>query len=303
MNNQYKKEYLDYLHYQKNYSDLTIKEYERDIDSFLNYLKQEAIDDCLSVTYQDIRGYLAMLHLDELASKTINRKISSLRGFYKFMQNEEYINDNPFLEVDLLKVGQRNPDVLYIDEMMDLLDSIDTSTPLGRRNQAMLELMYASGLRCSEVVNLTLSQINFSRQVLLIHGKGKKDRYVPFHDFAAECLKNYIQEDRQEIMNKYHEDHDYVFINKFGKKLTNRGVENIVDRVCANYDPTKKIHPHTFRHSFATHLLEEGIDIRLLQELLGHASLSTTQIYTHVSIQHLKEVYDHSHPRNNTKKD
>ena len=237
------------------------------------------------------------MHQQNLSAKTINHKMSSLRGFYRYLQNQEYINDNPFLLVDSLKESQRNPDFLYIDEMVALLDSIDITAPLGKRNKAMLELMYASGLRCREVVELTLAQIDFSRQLLLIHGKGKKDRYVPFHDFAKECLQDYLETERLELMAKKHQEHHFVFVNKFGGQMTNRGIEDIVNRVTQNYDPTKKIHPHTFRHSFATHLLQQGVDIRLVQELLGHSSLSTTQVYTHVTNQHLKEVYDHAHPR------
>lgn len=290
-------EYLDVLKYQKNYSDLTIQAYQRDIEQFFLYLREECIEDLSEVQYSFLRGYLSSLHQQNLSAKTINHKMSSLRGFYRYLQNQEYINDNPFLLVDSLKEPRRNPDFLYIDEMVALLDSIDITAPLGKRNKAMLELMYASGLRCREVVELTLAQIDFSRQLLLIHGKGKKDRYVPFHDFAKECLQDYLETERLELMAKKHQEHHFVFVNKFGGQMTNRGIEDIVNRVTQNYDPTKKIHPHTFRHSFATHLLQQGVDIRLVQELLGHSSLSTTQVYTHVTNQHLKEVYDHAHPR------
>ena len=296
--NKYIQEYLDVLQYQKNYSVLTIEGYKREIEHFVMYLKIEGIHDFKEVRYPFLRGYLAQLHSENLSPKTINHKMSSLRGFYRYLQMQEYIDDNPFLLIDSLKQPQRNPDFLYIDEMMDLLDSIETNTVLGRRNKAMLELMYASGLRCSEVVELTLTQIDFQRQLLLIHGKGGKDRYVPFHDYAAECLKEYIEQDRFELMAVKHQEHQYVFVNKNGAKMTNRGVEDVVNRVTQKYDATKKIHPHTFRHSFATHLLEQGVDIRVVQELLGHSNLSTTQIYTHVTNQHLKEVYDHAHPRN-----
>lgn len=290
-------EYLDYLKYMKNYSSLTVESYQREIEHFITYLVTENIEDFNDVHYSLLRGYLAQLHEEGLSARSINHRVSCLRGFYKYLQSQEYVDDNPFLLVDSLKQQMKNPDFLYIDEMSDLLDSIDVSSSLGRRNKAMLELMYASGLRCHEVVELTLSHIDFSRQLLLIHGKGNKDRYVPFHDFAREWLERYILEDRPELMAVTHQEHDFVFVNKLGKKMTNRGVENIVDRVCQNYDPMKKIHPHTFRHSFATHLLEQGVDIRIVQELLGHAHLSTTQVYTHVTNSHLKEVYDHAHPR------
>lgn len=294
-------EYLDYLKYQKNYSLLTIASYQREIQQFTDYLHQEGIEDFNDVKYIFLRGYLMQLHNQGLSVTTINHKLTSLRSFYRFLQKEEYVNDNPFLLIESLKSPQKNPDFLYVDEMIALLDSIEINTPLGRRNKAMLELMYASGLRCSEVVSLTLKQIDFENQILLIHGKGNKDRYVPFHDYAAEWLKTYILEDRTILMAVQHQEHDFVFVNKNGGKMTNRGIENIVDRVTQKYDATKKIHPHTFRHSFATHLLERGVDLRSVQELLGHENLSTTQVYTHITNQYLKDVYDESHPRNKLK--
>lgn len=295
---QFLKEYLDVLKYQKNYSKLTIASYQREILEFIGYLKEQDIQSFQDVKYPFIRGYLARLHEKKLVAKTINHHMATLRGFYRFMLKEEYIHDNPFLLVDSLKEPQKNPDFLYLDEMLGLLDSIPVDTPLNKRNKAMLELMYASGLRCSEVVNLTLKQIDFHRQLILVHGKGSKDRYVPFHDYAKDCLNDYLYNGRYELMSVQHLDHDFVFVNKNGAQLSNRGLEDVVNRITFQFDATKKIHPHTFRHSFATHLLEQGVDIRIVQELLGHENLSTTQVYTHVTNQHLKDVYDHAHPRN-----
>lgn len=292
------KEYLDYLKYQKNYSKLTIDSYQREIQQFVDYLKKEDIHYFTDVKYPFLRGYLMYLHQQELSTSTINHKLTSLRSFYRFLQKEDYVKDNPFLLIESLKEPQKNPDFLYVDEMIGLLDSIEANTPLGKRNKAMLELMYASGLRCSEVVQLTLEQIDFSNQVLFIHGKGNKDRYVPFHDYASDCLKDYIADARQILMSVRHLEHHFVFVNKNGAQMSNRGVEDVVNRVMQKYDATKKIHPHTFRHSFATHLLERGVDLRTVQELLGHAHLSTTQVYTHVSNKYLKDVYEESHPRN-----
>lgn len=295
------KEFCDYLKYQRNYSELTIESYQREIMQFVDYLKRESVHGFQDVEYQFLRGYLIFLHDQNLNTSTINHKLSTLRSFYRFLQREEYVSDNPFLLIESLKTIQKNPDFLYVDEMEELLDSIDTSTPLGVRNKAMLELMYASGLRCSEVVNLTLAQLDFQNQILLIHGKGNKDRYVPFHDYASDWLKDYIDDARKTLMNVQHQDHDFVFVNKNGGRMTNRGVQNIVERISMNYDASRKIHPHTFRHSFATHLLESGVDLRIVQELLGHANLSTTQVYTHISNKYLKEVYDETHPRNKMK--
>lgn len=294
----YVKEYLEYIKYHKNYSELTIQGYRREIEEFVEYMLREGIDCFEEVQYSFLRGYLEYLHDKNLSAKTVNHRMSSLRGFYRYMQNEGYVSENPFLLVDSFKEEQKNPDFLYIDEMLGLLDSISTNTLLGIRNKAMLELLYATGIRCQELIELTLSQIDFQRQMILVHGKGSKDRYVPFYDYAKEWLIEYIQGPRQELLARYHQEHDYVFVNKNGAKMTNRGVEHIINVVTRNYDSTKKVHPHTFRHSFATHLLEQGVDIRIVQELLGHRNLSTTQIYTHVTKEHLKEVYQHAHPRN-----
>lgn len=291
-------QYLDYLMYQKHYSDQTITSYRREINHFKNYLNRELIENYSDVTYTLLRGYLTNLYDENLSKSSINHRLSALRSFYNYLLKEEFIADNPFLLIESQKVPKRNPDFLFPEEMMGFLDSIDTNSDLGSRNKAMLELMYASGLRCFEVVNLMIKDIDFNQLVVLIHGKGGKDRYVPFHEYARDWLIKYLEEARVNLVVKSN-GHNYVFVNKFGNPLTNRGVENIVDRLMKNYDPTKKIHPHTIRHSFATHLLDAGADIRTVQELLGHENLSTTQIYTHVTKEHLKEVYLKAHPRNN----
>ncbi|MDD8048956.1 MAG: tyrosine recombinase XerC [Thomasclavelia sp.] len=288
--------YIDYIENEKKYSDKTVDSYLREINSFIDYLNKENINKFSDVKYSLLRGYMAYLASSNLSKNSINHKITSLRSFYKYLIKNDYVNDNPFVLLENIKTPKRNPEFLFADEMIALLDSIDVSDNLGIRNKAMFELMYASGLRCSEIVNLELNDIDFSRQLLLIHGKGSKDRYVPFHDYAKTQLLNYIQNARQELTSQTSS--TYVFVNKFGNQLTNRGVEKVLDKICMNYDSTKRIHPHVIRHSFATHLLNNGADIRTVQELLGHENLSTTQIYTHITKEHLKEVYQKAHPRN-----
>lgn len=292
-----KKEFFDYLTYQKQYSTLTIQAYNRNINEFIDYLKQEDIDSFQEVKYSLIRGYLSFLHHKNLSKNSINHRISSLRSLYNFLIKQDLVTDNPMLLVENVKVPQRNPDFLFPEEMIELLDSIDTNSDLGIRNKAMLELMYASGLRCSEVVGLTINCVDFSRNLLLVHGKGNKDRYVPFHDYAKHWLLKYLQEVRPNLVAKT-TGNQYVFVNNRGAMMTNRGIQDIVNRITKQYDPTKKIHPHTFRHSFATHLLNAGADLRTVQELLGHENLSTTQIYTHITKERLKDVYLNAHPRN-----
>lgn len=289
--------YLNYLLHHKQYSAKTVESYRYELERFIRFLIIEDIASFDDVTYTLLRGYLSLLHEEGLKKSSVNHKITSLRSFYKYLVINEIVRENPFLLIEAKKLPKRNPDFLYPQEILDLLDGIQIVDDLSLRNKAMLELMYASGLRCNEVVSLTLNNIDFSRSVLLIHGKGGKDRYVRFHDYAGELLKQYIQEARMNLVCKQDENHSIVFVNNRGNKLTNRGVQDIVDRVCYQYDATKKIHPHMFRHSFATHLLNSGADIRSVQVLLGHMNLSTTQIYTHVTKDHLKSVYNQAHPR------
>lgn len=292
--------YLEYLQFERRYANKTIESYQREINHFKRYLIREAINGYNEVDYFMLRGYLTCLFEENLSKSSINHKLSALRGFFNYLLKEELINDNPFKLVESQKAAKRNPDFLFPEEILALLDSIETKDELGIRNKAMLELMYASGLRCSEVVNLQISNLDLNQMLLLIHGKGNKDRYVPFHEYARDCLIRYLEESRNNLMVK-NEGHNFVFVNKFGNPLTNRGIEDIVDRITRQYDATKKIHPHTIRHSFATHLLNAGADIRTVQELLGHENLSTTQIYTHITKDHLKEVYLNAHPRSSEK--
>lgn len=290
-------EYLHYLKFQRLYSALTVDAYAREINEFITYLRGEGIDDLSECDYQIVRGYLIFLDDKHLSHNSLNHRLSCLRSFFKYLVKQNHLKENPFLLVHAFKKAQRQPDFLYLEDMLDYLDSIAVTSPLGIRNKAMLELMYASGLRCSEVVRLTLGQIDLEQNILRIIGKGNKERYVPFHNVAKKWLIIYLTEVRQALMLVSHAEHDRVFVNKNGKPLTNRGVENIIDRTMYLYDPLRKIHPHTIRHSFATHLLDAGMDLRVVQELLGHENLSTTQVYTHVTKEKLQAVYDQACPR------
>ena len=290
--------YLAYLKHQKQYSKNTIEAYQKDIVSFKDFITQEALNSFEEIEYSFIRGYLTSLYQKEnLQRSSVARKLSSLRNFYQYLLRNNIVVDNPFLLVHAPKLPERNPDFLYYDEMNSLLDGIDTSNPLGLRNKTMLELMYATGLRVAEIIAITLDDIDLDDMILLVHGKGNKERYVPFHEVAKELLVDYINTARRELMLLQIEKHKILFVNQRGKALTTRGVRDIITRVYLKSEIGKQLHPHTFRHTFATHLLDQGAELRMVQEMLGHAHLSSTQIYTHVTKERLKKVYESAHPK------
>lgn len=287
----YLEEYLKYLKYQKNYSSLTIDSYEEDLVFFLDFLNKENLD-VLSVVYDDIRFYLMDLNNQKNKASTISRKLSSLRGFYKFLINRDYIKNNPFTLIKAPKKEKKLPRFFYYNELEEMFNSIDISTPLGERNRLILEVLYASGVRVSELVNIKVKDIN--DEEIKVLGKGNKERITRIGDYAREILDLYLEDGYKELNSKNSE---YLFLNKNGDKLTTRGIRYILDEIIKNTNVKKKISPHMLRHSFATHLLNEGCDILSVQELLGHESLSATAIYTHVTTDRLKDVYFKTHPR------
>ena len=287
----YLEEYLKYLKYQKNYSQETIDSYEEDLVEFLDFLNKENLE-LLDVKYDDVRFFL--MELDEKKNKasTVSRKLSSLRGFYKFLINNKYTENNPFTLIKSPKKEKKLPRFFYYNELEEMFDSIDISTPLGQRNRLILEVLYASGVRVSELVNIKLKDIN--DEEIKVLGKGNKERITRIGDYAKEILELYLS-DGYKVLNK--ENSEYLFLNNNGKQLTTRGIRFILDEIIKNTNVKKKISPHMLRHSFATHLLNEGCDILSVQELLGHESLTATAIYTHVTTDRLKDVYFKTHPR------
>ena len=287
----YLEEYLKYLKYQKNYSQETIDSYEEDLVEFFDFLKREDID-VLKVKYDDIRFYL--MELDEKKNKasTVSRKLSSLRGFYKYLINQDYIDNNPFTLIKTPRKEKKLPRFFYYNELEEMFNSIDISNALGQRNRLILEVLYASGVRVSELVNIKVKDIN--DEEIKVLGKGNKERITRIGDYAREILDLYLSEGYLELNKKNSE---YLFLNKDGDKLTTRGIRYILDQIIKNTNVNKKISPHMLRHSFATHLLNEGCDILSVQELLGHESLTATAIYTHVTTDRLKDVYFKTHPR------
>lgn len=290
---QYMEEYLKYLRYQKNYSTKTLDSYENDIVEYLEYLEREGLS-LLKVEYQDLRFFLVYLHDKNDKNVTISRKISSLRSFYRYLLNHSYISVNPFSFVVLPKKEKKLPKFFYSNELDDLFSVPDLSTPLGIRNRLILELLYASGVRVSELVSIKLEDIDFSNQTFLVLGKGNKERIARYGDYASSILDLYLKE-AYPILNK--KKSNYLFLNDHGRNLTTRGVRYILDSIIKKTSLEKKISPHMLRHSFATHLLNEGCDLLSVQELLGHESLSATAIYTHVTNDRLKDVYYRTHPR------
>ncbi|MGM7681711.1 tyrosine recombinase XerC [Cytobacillus sp. Hm23] len=289
--------FIEYLQIEKNYSEYTIMHYKNDILHFLQFMNQQAIDKLLDVSYADVRIYLTELHSKKYARKSIARKVSCLRSFFAFLLREELVNENPFSIVALPKQEQRIPQFLYEEELKQLFAVSDITTPLGLRNQAILELLYATGIRVSECCNIQIQDLDFSIGTVLVTGKGNKQRYVPFGSFAHESIEKYISEGRQILQDKSQVKTGHLFLNYRGEPLTARGVRVILDKMIKQASITIHISPHVLRHTFATHLLNEGADMRSVQELLGHEHLSSTQIYTHVTKDHLRNIYMKHHPR------
>jgi len=288
-----KSSYLDYLKYQKNYSDYTIENYASDIDEFFVFLDSEIID-YLDVTYDEIRIYLMRLKEKNDKNTSIDRKLSSLRGFYKYLANEGYIDSNAFSLVSGPKKEKKLPRYFEYNELEELFNVPDLSTPIGLRDRLLLEMLYATGVRVGELVNIKVKDIDLSSRTILILGKGNKERIVTFGDYCYDALNDYLDKGYSSLNIKRS---DYLFLNNNGGVLTERGVRYILDKIIKQTSIQKSISPHMIRHSFATHLLNEGCDLLTVQKLLGHESIKATQIYTHVTTDRLKEVYYHSFPR------
>lgn len=289
-------QFFEYLQIERNYSKLTILSYREDTEQFVSFMKSECIPSFQSVTYSDVRLYLTKLHDLKLARRSVARKISCMRSLYRFFMREEYCKENPFLLASLPKKELVIPHFLYEEEIAKLFEVSDIQTPLGQRNQAILELLYATGIRVSECCNLSLQDIDFQMETILVTGKGNKQRFVPFGSYAQEMLHLYIQEGRKVLLHNQQEK-SALFLNSKGHPLTDRGVRYILNDMMRKTALNLHISPHMLRHTFATHMLNEGADLRTVQELLGHAHLSTTQIYTHVSKERLRSVYMEHHPR------
>jgi len=288
------KEFLEYLEFNKKYSSYTVINYENDLlklEEFLNKRKIKLND----LDYKMVNEFIIFLKENRLNSVSINRILSAARTYFKFLEKKKVVSSNPFKLTTSLKKDKRLPNYFKYNDFIDMIDSIDTNTDLGIRNRALFELLLATGARVSEVVNIKTNDINISLGEIKVLGKGNKERIVYINEHTKDALINYLNNSRNNLIK---EKNDYLFLNHLGTKLTDRGVRVIIDNIIKKSAISLKITPHTFRHSFATMMLNEGCDLKSVQELLGHVNLSTTSIYTHLSNEQIKNVYLHTHPRN-----
>ncbi|WP_112182701.1 MULTISPECIES: tyrosine recombinase XerC [Paraliobacillus] len=291
-------QFQEYLQIEKNASPYTLIYYTKDIETFYKFLSEESIDFLPDIDYHVVRLFLTKQYDLQLSRRSVSRKISSLRSFFRFLEREEKVQTNPFLNLTLPKADKLVPDFLYQQELEKLFAICDLETPLGQRNQAILELMYATGIRVSECTTLTKEAVDFSLKTILVIGKGRKERYIPFGSFAETALQRYINDGREILLKKSSSfPTNTIFLNAKGTPLTTRGVRLIFNNLVKDTALTINLHPHTLRHTFATHMLNAGADLRSVQELLGHEHLSSTQIYTHVTKDRLRHIYMDSHPR------
>ena len=296
--NRQEKEFLDYLLLERNYSQMTVNSYESDIDKFLKFLFEEGLS-MEEVDQIVIRNFLTDELNSGISKRSCKRRICALRNFYSFMVKQNYVKDNPFELVSSPRSEKRFPRVLYREQVREILNENRKRTDeLQSRDQAILSTLYYSGMRASELVNLTMQDISLSQRIIRVFGKGKKKRLVPISEECKKDIENYIKSERDILRDRNKiEPPDELFLNSDGKKLTTRGLEYILDSIEQKTGTFVGLHPHILRHSFATHLLENGADLRVIQELLGHESLNTTQIYTHVTEEAMKQTYSSTHPR------
>ncbi|PZL73406.1 site-specific tyrosine recombinase XerD [Enterococcus plantarum] len=290
---------IDYLHnlqIERGLSLNTRKSYERDLHKYFAFLKEQKVETWQVIDRYIIMEYLQTLHNENNASATIIRMISTLRGFHQFLRQERYIDHDPMQHIDSPKKAQKLPSTLSIEEVTTLIETPDTTKPLGIRNRTILEVMYATGLRVSELVDLKIGDLHLSIGLLQTIGKGDKERIIPLGDYAIQWIEKYLEEARP-ILIKKNQNETHLFVNHHGNSLSRQGVWKNLKQIVQEAGINKTITPHTLRHSFATHLLENGADLRIVQELLGHADISTTQIYTHITKQRMADVYKQHFPR------
>ncbi len=286
--------YINYLEVERNASPYTVRNYTTDLLGFFGFLRGKKVSSLKEVDKHVVRDYLSYLMEQGFVKASIARKLSAIRSFYRYLLREEIISTSPLATTSSPKLDRRLPYFLSIDEMRRLLETPESATPQGQRDRALLELLYAAGLRVSELVKLNVEQVNLDTREMRVMGKGSKERIALMGEPAARALTTYLEQGRPELSGE--KKTNALFLNRYGGRLTERSVQSLLEEYANIAGLDKRVHPHMLRHTFATHLLDGGADLRVVQELLGHASLSTTQIYTHVSKSQAKKVYLSAHP-------
>ncbi len=286
--------YINYLEAERNMSAYTVRNYTADLMDFFDFLRAKDISSLREVDRLTLRDYLSHLMKQGLVKASIARKLSAIRSFYRYLLQEGMISTSPVATTSSPKLDKRLPSFLTIEEVKRLLEAPDLSTPQGQRDRALLELLYASGLRVSELAQLNLEQVNLDTREIRVWGKGAKERVVLMGEPAAKALTTYLSQGRPKLLGKKRS--NALFLNRYGGRLPERRIQIILGKYASSAGIDKKVHPHLLRHTFATHLLDGGADLRVVQELLGHADLSSTQIYTHVTKSQAKKVYLSAHP-------
>lgn len=288
-------EYLKFIQLEKGLSENTIGAYRRDLKKYQDYLEEEKISHIDFIDRQTIQVCLGDLHDKGASAKSIARFISTIRSFHQFALREKYAAKDPTVLIETPKYERRLPDVLEVDEVIRLLETPDMSKNNGYRDRAMLELLYATGMRVTELINLKVEDVNLIMGFVRVFGKGNKERIVPLGETIIDILETYIETVRPQLLKKTVTDN--LFLNMHGKPLSRQAIWKMIKQNGVNAEIFKTLTPHTLRHSFATHLLENGADLRAVQEMLGHADISTTQLYTHVSKSQIRKIYNQFHPR------
>ncbi len=289
-------EYLAVLRLEKNLSANTVESYKNDIANLIQFLQNYNIEDPEQIKYNHLAQFFKFLKDAGLASSSASRYHSSLKGFFSYLFQNQYITKNPVEKIPSPKLSKKLPQVLSVNEIEAILAQPDVKNKLGLRDKALLEMFYACGIRVSELINIKISGLYFKEEIIRVFGKGSKERLVPIGRSAIMWVTEYLKLSRP-LLEKKNKSENYLFLNTRGTKLSRMGIWKIVDRYVKEANIDKEVHPHTFRHSFATHLLEGGADLRAVQEMLGHADISTTQIYTHIDRDYIKQVHRDFHPR------
>lgn len=290
------REYLATLKLERNLSGNTIASYKNDLNSLLNFLSDSGVKDPSNINSKLLNDFFGVLTKLGLSSRSAARYYSSVKGFFGYLFSNRYIEINPMEKISAPKVSKGLPNVLNINEIEAILSQPDTSKKLGLRDKALLETFYACGLRVSELINLKISDLFLSEEMIRVFGKGSKERFVPIGSSAINWINEYLKNSRP-LLEKRAKSQHVLFLNNRGTKLSRMGVWKIVSKYAKLAGIKKEVHPHTFRHSFATHLLEGGADLRAVQEMLGHVDISTTQIYTHIDRDYIKQIHRDFHPR------